>query len=191
MELLFRREQTTGKIGRVNFKLWGKVELTEEEQSLVDRYRFHEAVLIAVLQPGLMRQAIFIGIGAFLLISPILAKILGGAGYLLAIAAGIGAGYWWINEKRETIFVRDLLHGRNFTCNSVIELAKKEAFLTTTVSFLRQLMESAKHWDGTERHTCRGIRQLREMGIIAMPRRDRLRVIDRGRLEAIASGVLA
>ena len=153
MELLFRREQTTGKIGRVNFKLWGKVELSEEEQALVTRYRFDEAVLIAILQPNLLRQAGLIGLLAFLVAAPILTAIAGLMGPLLGIGAGVGAAYWWINEKRETIFVRDLLHGRNFTCDSVIELAKKEAFLTTTVSFLRQVMESAKHWDGTERHT--------------------------------------
>jgi len=35
---------------------------------------------------------------------------------------------------------------------------------------------------------CRGFRQLREMGIIAMPQRDRLRLEDRQGLEAIASG---
>jgi len=35
---------------------------------------------------------------------------------------------------------------------------------------------------------CRGFRQLRELGIIAMPRRDRLQLLDRSRLEAIASG---
>ena len=154
MELLFRREQTTGKIGRVNFKLWGKVELSEEEQALVTRYRFDEAVLIAILQPNLLRQAIFIGIGAFIVATMILSRVFGmGSGTMLALLAGGGAAYWWINEKRETIFVRDLLHGRNFSCDSVIELAKKEAFLSTTVSFLRQVMESAKHWDGTERHT--------------------------------------
>ena len=153
MELLFRREQTTGKIGRVNFKLWGKVELSEEEQALVTRYRFDEAVLIAILQPNLLRQAGLIGLLAFFVAAPILTAMAGLMGPLLGIGAGVGAAYWWINEKRETIFVRDLLHGRNFTCDSVIELAKKEAFLTNTVSFLRQVMESAKHWDGTERHT--------------------------------------
>ena len=153
MELLFRREQTTGKIGRVNFKLWGKVELSEDEQALVTRYRFDEAVLIAILQPNLLRQAGFIGLLAFFVAAPILTAMAGLMGPLLGIGAGVGAAYWWINEKRETIFVRDLLHGRNFSCDSVIELAKKEAFLSTTVSFLRQVMESAKHWDGTERHT--------------------------------------
>lgn len=153
MNLLFKREQTTGNITRVNFKLWGKVELDEEEQSLVKRYDFDRAVLIAVLQPHLLRQAIWVGVGVFTLSALIFSVILGaGLAVILAPAAGIGAAYWWINEKRETIFVRDLIHGRHFKCDSVIDLAKKEAFLTNIVSFLRQVMESAKHWDGTERH---------------------------------------
>lgn len=153
MDLLFSREQTAGNISRVNFKLWGKIELSEDEQALVSRYRFDEAVLIAVLQPLLTRQAGIIGAVVALVAGTLFIKMLGwGFGLILGLAAGIGAAYWWINEKRETIFVRDLLHGRHFTCNSVVDLAKKEAFLITTVSFLRQVMESAKHWDGTERH---------------------------------------
>ena len=73
----------------------------------------------------------------------------------LAFAMGVVGflGFWYINEKRETIFVSDLLHGRHFRCESVIELARKEAWLTTVTGFLRQVMESAKNWDGTERHT--------------------------------------
>lgn len=43
------------------------------------------------------------------------------------------------------------MHGRYFSCGSVVELARKEAWLETATAFLRQVMESAKHWDGTER----------------------------------------
>jgi hypothetical protein len=46
MELLFKREQTTGKLARVNFKLWGKLDVSEDEQALIDRYRFDDAILI-------------------------------------------------------------------------------------------------------------------------------------------------
>ena len=35
---------------------------------------------------------------------------------------------------------------------------------------------------------CRAFRQMREMGLIAMPRRDQIAITDRARLEAIASG---
>jgi len=153
MDLLFRREQTSGDLTRVNFKLWGKIELDEEEQALVARYEFDKAILIAVVQPRLLRQAAMIGGLAFFVSLLVFGAMLGlSLGLFIALAAGIGTAIWWFNEKRETIYVRDLLHGRHFTCDSVVELARKEAWLTTVVSYLRQVMESAKHWDGTERH---------------------------------------
>jgi hypothetical protein len=151
MKLLFKREQTAGKVGRVQFKLWAKLELDADEQAIVKRYRFDDAVLIAALQPGLIRNTIVIAtVSAVIGVAVFPAMFGAGFGTLLGIAAGGGAGYWWFNEKRETIFVRDLIHGRHFTCPSVIELARKEAFLEQIVSFLRQVMESAKTWDGTE-----------------------------------------
>ena len=151
MDILFKREQTSEGVSRVKFKLWSKIELDEEEQALIQKYKFDDAILIAVDQPDLLRHAALIGIlvwlggtGLFVAMAGIM------LGPLLGIAAGIGAAYWWINEKRETIFVKDLIHGRNFKCASVIELAKKEAWLTNVVAALRQVMVSAKHWDGTE-----------------------------------------
>ena len=71
----------------------------------------------------------------------------------LSLIVGGIAAYMWINEKRETIMVQDLIHGRHFTCKSVVELAKKEAWLESACGVFRQVMESAKHWDGVERHT--------------------------------------
>jgi hypothetical protein len=154
MDLLFRREQTSGRLARVSFKLWGKLELTPEEQGLVNRYRFDEAILIAAIQPGLWRRAILLGGVAFIVSILVLGRFMGtGLSATLSLLPALAAGYWYVNEKRETIYVRDLLHGRHFTCDTVIELAKKEAWLAHLVHFLRQVMESAKHWDGTERYT--------------------------------------
>lgn len=152
MDLLFKREQTPGKLSRVNFKLWGKIELDEDEQAIVKRYRFDEAVLIEAIQPRLLRNTIIVAIVVFVICLAIFTGMFGRFGPILSILAGIGAGYWYFNEKRETVFVKDLLHGRHFTCDSVVELARKEAWLETIVGFLRQVMESAKHWDGTDRH---------------------------------------
>ena len=152
MDLLFKREQSNAASGGVNFKLWGKIELGEDEKSIVSKYKFDQAILIFADQPGLLRKSIFIGLGA-LVAAMVLLNQMGMMGALIALAAGIGAGYWWYHQKRETIYVKDLLHGRYFNCDSVVELARKEAWLGTVVSFLRQVMESAKHWDGTERHT--------------------------------------
>lgn len=115
MDLLFKRDQTAGKIAKVQFKLWAKVELIEEEQALVRRYRFDDAILIAALQPNLIRNTAFVAVGAFLVVFAILSMaVASGFAMFLAVAAGVGAGYWFLNEKRETIFVKDLLHGRFF-----------------------------------------------------------------------------
>lgn len=155
MELLFKREQTPGKLSRVNFKLWGKLEVSEDEQALINRYRFDESVLIGSDDSELLRKAIKLGAGVFVVAALMFTYMLssGTMGFLGGVAAGVGAGYWLMNEKRETIFVKDMLHGRNFTCDSVVELAKKEAWLEGACGVFRQVMESAKHWDGVERHT--------------------------------------
>ena len=157
MELLFRREQTSGRFLRVKFKLWAKVELTPDEKEIVRRYRLAEALLIVVLQPAMLQRALIYTIVIFVLSFGFLAHMV--PFYLslefvffLSLAASGGFAYWYINEQRETIWVKDLLHGRHFICNSVVDLAKKEAWLYSVVGLLRQVMESAKHWDGTEHH---------------------------------------
>jgi hypothetical protein len=155
MELLFKREQTPGKLARVNFKLWGKLEVSEDEQALISRYRFDESVLIGSDDSELLRSSIKLGAIVFVIAAILFTYLLssGSVGFLAGIAAGVGAGYWRMNEKRETVFVKDMLHGRNFKCESVVELAKKEAWLEGACGVFRQVMESAKHWDGVERHT--------------------------------------
>lgn len=155
MDLLFKREQTLGKTGKVNFKLWGKLEPSEDETALISRYRFDEAILIGADDRLLLQAAIKLGGIVFVISALLFAYLLssGSLGFFLGLAAGVGAGYWLMNEKRETIFVKDLLHGRNFKCDSVVELAKKEAWLEGACAMFRQVMESAKHWDGVEKHT--------------------------------------
>lgn len=154
MELLFKREQTSGSVGKVKFKLWGKVKLDEDEQAIVKRYRFDDAILIAAIQPNLIRTCLYIAVGVFVLTFGFLMTQAGATfAFFLAAIVSCGVTYWYFNEKRETIYVKDLIHGRYFSCNSVVELAQKEAWLEVVTSFLRQVMESAKHWDGTETHT--------------------------------------
>lgn len=154
MELLFKREQTSGRLGRVNFKLWGKVELDEEEKALVKRYRFDEAALIVQDQPKLLRQCAVLGLlvafGVYLALG---STIHPAAGFIAGVPAGIGFTYWRYNEKRETIYVRDLLHGRFFNAATIVDLVHKEFELSFMAELFRQVMESAKYWDDTERQT--------------------------------------
>jgi hypothetical protein len=71
---------------------------------------------------------------------------------VLVVAAIIGfaAGFIFYHQMRETIFMKDLMVGRNFTCKSIVELAKKEAHMEGISATLRQVLEAAKHWGGTE-----------------------------------------
>ena len=164
MDLLFRRAQSTGAagtglavagstigIGAPKFKLWAKIELAPDEQAVVDHYRFDSAVLIDSFQPELVRKTAMVAGATLVVATMFFLSMFNFAGAVFGgMLAGGAAGYFYYDRKRETIFVRDLLHGRYFSCGSVIELARKEAWLETVTAFLRQVMESAKHWDGTE-----------------------------------------
>ena len=163
MDLLFNREQSAGVagaslplpslfgLGAPKFKLWAKIELEPDEQAVVDHYRFDQAMLIDGFQPELVKKTATIAASVFVVATIFFWTMAGFSSALfLALIAGGVAAYFYYDKRRETIFVRDLLHGRYFSCASVIDLARKEAWLETITAFLRQVMESAKHWDGTE-----------------------------------------
>jgi len=153
MDLLFKREQSPGRFIRVQFELWGRIVLDAEEDALMKRYRFHDAILIAAIQPNLLKKTGGIFIGAFIVANAVVSSFTGMTmTVLLSLVAATGAAYWYFNEKRETIMVKDLLNGRYFKCDSIVDLARKEAWLETVVAYLRQVMETAKHWDGTAKH---------------------------------------
>ena len=158
MNLLLRRSQVLNNVRRGHFSLWAMVEPTDEEAQLIKRYNMHTVELITVPQPYLRLYSIICGlVCAIALILAVLA-----APYsfrvqaplyvwvALAVAGGALAGFTFYTQYRETIFVKDLLHGRRFKCRSVIELARKEAYLESITNYFRQVVESAKHWGGTQ-----------------------------------------
>ncbi|MCR4332134.1 MAG: hypothetical protein NUV34_05440 [Sulfuricaulis sp.] len=150
MNLLFKRAQTDDATGKVKFKLWAMTELDEDEQHIVKRYRFDSAKLIDVFQPYLLRRSILVGVIFCALALLLLSSFAFPLGIFIAIVGGIAGGYIYYDRQRESVVVRDLIHGRHFACDSVVDLARKEAWLASVVAVLRQVMESAKHWDGTE-----------------------------------------
>ncbi|MBS1239831.1 MAG: cyclic nucleotide-binding protein [Proteobacteria bacterium] len=97
-----------------------------------------------------------------------------------------------ICAEQDPIFRRGIIIGRN---GLLIRIC---AFLHCIVdrlprdgeAFVLPLTQSdiGAYLATTPESVCRGFRQLREMGVIAMPSRERLQVLDRPRLEAIASG---
>ncbi|MEM9360003.1 MAG: hypothetical protein AAGB04_27780, partial [Pseudomonadota bacterium] len=124
MDLLFKREQANSNSGKAIFKLWGKIELTEDEKEIVKRYSFAKAILIEADQTGLFMRALFLTLGGTALGFVVLYEM-GCLGLLIALAVGTGLGDWWSHQNRETIYVKDLLVGRHFNCDSVVALARK------------------------------------------------------------------
>lgn len=159
MDILFKRKQSSTPRGKVSFQLWAKTEVTEEESELIGKYSMHDAVLIHVFEPHLLRRAVLVGLlGAILSWFIVIGWLLRAVGlYLpfpislvLALTLGGLLGLVYHNNHRETIMVKDLLYGRFFNCKSVIELARKEAYLQNVASYFRQVIESAKHWGGQQ-----------------------------------------
>ncbi len=152
MKILFSRKQVRGKFGGVKFRLWSQIELDENERQVIRHYSFDESVLIDSLQPELIRKSALVGIGASIF-GAILASYSGDwkITIFVGLIIGIVAAFIFYDRNRETIFVKDLIHGRFFECKSVIDLARKEAWLETITGYLRQVMESAKHWGEDEK----------------------------------------
>lgn len=156
MQLMFKRKQGQSFFGAI-FNLHAKLELDEEEMKLVGRYGMSGSIVIHAIQPGLFRSSATIAFLCFLVSYPIITFNfyrsigLGFMGVLVVSALiGIVCGYIWYHQKRETIYLKDLMVGRYFKCGSVVDLAKKEYWLVGVTSHLRQVLESAKHWGGNE-----------------------------------------
>lgn len=158
MDLLFKRTQKR-IANRTTFELWAKTDLSDEEQQLIRKYNMQDAVLINVVEPYLIRWAIFTAItmSIFYWLVWILFIVPEFRLYVpwpksvgVTIILGILTGIIFYHSRRQTIMVKDLMYGRTYKCKSVIELARKEAYLEQICSYFRQVLESAKHWGGQQ-----------------------------------------
>jgi len=152
MDLLFKREQKIRNFGGILFRLWAKSEFTEDERALLDRYSLDQAKLLVADDTKQLKWAIGIGLLAFFFVGGWIGSGSGepGAGLFAGTIAGIGAGFFYFTQRRETIYVKDLLYGRQFKCKSIADLARKEAWLEDACIVMRQVLETAKNWDGVE-----------------------------------------
>jgi hypothetical protein len=150
MELLLRRGQT-GRTRHVKFRLWAKTLLDETEQQIMYRYRIDEARIVEPSQPDLLRNAVIIGVVVALVAASIIMNVMR-VQWMGVLGAPVGAfaGFLFYDRYREHLLMRDLLHGRYFTCKSIVDLARKEAWVEDAVGILRQVMETAKFWDDVE-----------------------------------------
>ncbi len=99
-----------------------------------------------------------------------------------------------ICAEQDPIFRRGIIIGRSSAlvriCAFLISVIDRLPEEDDALVFPLPQVDIAAYLAITPETTCRGFRQLREMGIISMPRRERLILRDRCRLEAIASGAL-
>ncbi len=113
--------------------------MSDDERALIDRYDMGGSCLIAADDFDHLKGVIVVGFVAFL-IGAIFGAFASDEvmdGLTSGVITGVGAGYWWLNEKREAIWMRNLLFGRRFKCDSIIELAQKEAVLDNACIALR------------------------------------------------------
>lgn len=161
MKLLLARGQTDSagfslvplKIGSgVIFKLRASLELTDEEQQLLQKYQLERAALVTSdmledLKKG-FRPAFVLGLICFVVMWFLISKNLAFSASVLVTMAMTGV---YFRSLREQIAVSDLMgNGRLFHCDSVVTLIEKEDDLTRMSQFLRQVIESAKYWDDRE-----------------------------------------
>jgi len=150
--------------GTVTFKLKTELELTEEEQALVKKYSFSNAVLFSSdvyedLQRA-FRPALFLGIVAFILAALLLPQGRDGInGIILKVMVVPTLGILtvlimtvaYFFEMRKSITIGQLLNGgRTFYCHSVVELDEQEAELLDMSRRIHATLEKARDWGGRE-----------------------------------------
>ncbi len=124
MKILFRRDQYQSLTAKTIFKLYAKIELENDERTILDKYDFDRAKLIAAVQPNLVRNAFIVCLAIASLVWMNLAWINTGLFlvgltiafafttflYGIPFALMIGAFFGWLyyDRKRETIYVNEL-----------------------------------------------------------------------------------
>lgn len=161
MNLLLSRDQKSAalfsliplRIGSgVMFHLRAALELEGNEEELIRKYRFANTPLV-VSDPiedikMAFRPALILGFVTFVLSWFVLSFW---SAVPLALVVTIVMTVVYFRTLREQILVGDLMHGgRVFRCDSIVELIHKEAYLESIAEYLRQVLESAKHWGERE-----------------------------------------
>ena len=118
---------------------------------LQSRLNVFEPIVVSAFFDDVRRgfkSALLLGVLVFVLLFIPLGVV--GAGNLTVWIIAIMTIVYY-RELRERILVSDLLNGgRTFRCDSIVELIDKEAYLEHVSQYLRQVLESAKHWDERE-----------------------------------------
>jgi hypothetical protein len=151
MQLLLSRKQSPHWTGGVQFSLWARFELTEEEDALIKKYQVRNAIVSLGNTRRDMRIAALCALPIPLIVYLIFGGIYGGAGVLfLALLSYAVTAYAIYNQIREQIKISDIIEGRDFACRSVLMLLEKEEMLLDMAVRFRRFLEYMKTWGGRE-----------------------------------------
>jgi hypothetical protein len=151
MQLLLSRKQSPHWMGGVQFKLWARFELTEEEDALIRKYQVRNALISLGNTRRDIRNAALYALPIPLLIYLIFSNIYGFGGVWFITLVLYGVAIWAIyHQIREQIKISDIIEGRDFGCRSVLALLEKEEMLLDTAVRFRRFLEYMKTWGGRE-----------------------------------------
>jgi hypothetical protein len=150
MQLLLSRKQSPHWMGGVQFKLWARFELTEEEDALIKKYQVRNAIISLGNTRRDIRTAALYALPVPFLVYLIFSGIYGFGGIFITLLL-YGIAVWVIyNQIRERITINDIIEGRDFACRSVLTLLEKEEMLLDMAVRFRRFLEYMKTWGGRE-----------------------------------------
>jgi hypothetical protein len=165
MQLLLRRRILTPT---AKFALWGKFDVSEEEQRLIRRYMVSRLRHRGGIYGGLWSSRFFIALigvsllsAAFSYLPTTMAQTQRGMvgqplsfpwivwAILFAIVFSI-ATFLIYEQLRIAIRIQDMLDGREFKNKSLVLMARRERQLIGYAHAFVQLLEKLQNWEGTD-----------------------------------------
>lgn len=121
MNLLLRRDQRSGLLGKVIFQLDVRAEISPEEMASIQRYKLANTLLYTKSE----------------MVDP-------GSG-LLGLASRLA-----FHAMNISITVADLVHGKRIECKDILEMLAVEAQITEAAQTFKQILNAATHFGGEE-----------------------------------------
>jgi hypothetical protein len=125
MQLLIKRGQRRAMGGKHVFDLWVQYELTLEEQGLIHKYGLENFVLtLGNVKRDIVKSVLYAWVLSLLVL--LFASSFTTQAWELSLLVLVGGSVGIYNQIRETIKVKDIIHGRSFACGSVVALIERE-----------------------------------------------------------------
>jgi hypothetical protein len=151
MRLLLRRRVQENKLlgKRIEFVLWARFELSDEERALVRKYDMERGYLTIEGSWRDFRRA-----SLYAVLPALVLSYLFGAGfalYFLVLFGSYAIIAWIIYEQiREAIKMIDIINGRDFKSRSAILMIRRERRMIGYAAAFIHLLEMLKKGEGTD-----------------------------------------